>query len=123
MGRIEKVNQQLKREISIIIQQDLGDPRIEFVTITSVDVSRDLRNAKVLFSVLGEPSKAEVAQKGLEGARGMIRKLIGQRIKMRFTPDLSFVYDHSIELSARIEETLKGIHDELEKNHPDRKKE
>lgn len=117
MERIKKVSQQVKREIGRILQRELGDPRLQFVTITEVDVSRDLRSAKILFSVLGENDQRHAAQQGLEGARGMIRKLLGQNMKMRFTPELFFVYDQSVEMSARIEETLKEIHDEREEDH------
>jgi ribosome-binding factor A len=118
MGRIEKVNQQVKREIGEILQRELGDPRLQFVTITDVDVSRDLHNAKIQFSVLGERHQVQAARKGLEGAKGMIRKLLGERMNMRYTPELSFIYDPSIEISARIEKTLKEIRDEHEERHP-----
>lgn len=123
MERIKKVNQQVKREIGRIIQQELGDPRLQFVTVTEVDVSRDLRNARIRFSVLGEESRVQAAQKGIEGARGMIRKLLGKSMKLRHTPELFFIYDQSIEMSVRIEETLKEIHDEHEKHYPDNQEE
>lgn len=109
MGRIEKVNQQLRREISQIIQQELSDPRLEFVSITQVDTSRDLHYARVQFSVIGEDLKAQDAQRALDSARGMIRKLIGQRLTLRYIPELDFELDMSIVTSARIEETLKEI--------------
>lgn len=111
MPRIEKVNNQLKREISVIILKELTDPRLEFVTITQVETSRDLRSAKVFFSILGNAQKREEAQEGLDGARGIIRKLAGQRLIMRCVPELFFTYDRTLELSARIEETLKEIKD------------
>ena len=119
MGRIERVNQQVKREIGRIILQELGDPRLQFVTITEADVSRDLHNATIRYSVLGESSAVQAAQKGMERAKGMIRKLLGQSMNMRHTPELFFVYDQSIEMSARIEETLKEIHDEHEEHYSD----
>jgi ribosome-binding factor A len=118
MARIERVNQQVKREIGVILQRDLGDPRLQFVTVTEVDVSRDLRNAKVRYSVLGDSDQVSAAQKGLENAKGMIRRLLGQKVNMRYTPELLFSYDESIKISARIEETLKEIHDEHEGYHP-----
>lgn len=119
MGRIDKVNHQVKREIGRIIQQELGDPRLEFVTITEVDVSKDLRHARVLFSVLGDHSQMAAAQNGLNGARGMVRKLLGKAMNLRYTPELIFVFDESVEKSARIEETLKEIHDEHESHITD----
>ncbi len=117
MGRIEKVNHQVKREIGKIIQRELSDPRLEFVTITEADVSRDFHNAKIHFSVLGGENQVEAAKNGMEGAKGMIRRLLGQSMNMRHTPELFFIYDQSIEMSARIEETLKEIHDEHEEHH------
>lgn len=119
MGRIDKVNQQVKREIGRILQREVSDPRLQFVTITEVDVSKDLHNAKVRFSVLGDVSQVHAAQKGLESARGMIRRLLGQSMNIRYTPELFFVYDESIEMSARLEETLKEIRDEHAPNSPD----
>ncbi len=123
MGRIDKINQQVKREIGRIILRELGDPRLEFVTITRVDVSRDLRNAKIYFSVLGDESQALGAESGLNGAKGMIRKLLSQGVNMRNTPELLFIYDKSIEMGVRIEGTLKEIREEYEKHHPDNQEE
>lgn len=119
MARIEKVNQQVKREIGQILLQELSDPRLQFVTIMEVSVSRDLQNAKVHFSVLGDRAAVQLAQKGLDSAKGMIRRLLGRSMNMRYTPDLHFVYDESIEKGARIEETLKEIHNEHEQHHSD----
>ena len=119
MERIDRVNQEVKRVLGRIIQQELSDPRLQFVTITKVDVSRDIRNARIYFSVLGEESKVQAAQKGLEGARGMIRKLLGQSMSLRHTPELFFIYDQSVEMSVRIEETLKEINDENEEHNSD----
>jgi len=116
MGRIEKVNQQVKREIGRIIQQELGDPRLQFVIITEVDVSRDLRNARIRFSVLGNESQIQAAQQGLQGARGMIRKLLGKSMTIRHTPELFFIYDQAVEMSARIEESMKTIIQTIKKN-------
>jgi len=118
MGRIEKVNNQVKREVGRIIQQELGDPRLQFVTITSADVSRDLRTARIRYSVLGEADQVQAAKASLDNARGMIRRHLGKSLKIRFTPELFFIYDESIAKSIQIEETLKEIHDEHDKRHP-----
>jgi len=119
MERIDRVNQQVKRVLGRIIQQELSDPRLQFVTITEVDVSKDLRNARIRFSVLGEEDQVQDAQQGLEGARGMIRKLLGQNVSLRYTPELFFIYDESVEMSVRIEETLKEINNENEEHNSD----
>ena len=112
MARIDKINQQVKREVGRIIQEELSDPRLQFVTITEADVSKDLRNARISFSVLGDMSQIHAAQQALDRAKGMVRRLLGQRVELRYLPDLFFVYDQSIEMSARIEETLKEIKNE-----------
>ena len=117
MGRIDKVNQQLKREIGNIIQRELSDPRLEFVTITSVDISRDLKHARVYFSFLGSSDQIEAAQKSLDGASGTVRKYVGGRMKMRYTPELFFIYDKSIEFSSKMDKILKEIHNEPEEDH------
>ncbi len=114
MSRMEKINRQIQREISMIIQQDLGDSSLKFVTITHVSTSRDLRHARVHFSVLGQKDRTETLLKKLEKASGFIRKLVGQNMIMRYTPQLVFIYDDSIHLSARIEETLQELNNEPE---------
>lgn len=110
MDRIDRVNAQIKKEISRIIHQELGDPRLQFVTILRVEVSRDLRTAKVYFSALGDHSAAQAAKKALESAAGTIRRYVGGNVKMRYTPEFHFIYDRSAEFSARVEQTLTEIH-------------
>src|SRR5262245_63361004 len=112
MGRIEKVNEQIKRDIGYIIQEDLADPRLTFVSITHVITSKDLRNARVYFSVLGEKGQIELARQSLEKAKRIIRRELGARLKMRFVPELSFQYDESIEYGARMEAKIREIQDE-----------
>jgi len=112
MGRMEKVNQLMKKEIGTIIQRAMKDPRLTFVTITSANVSSDLHDAKISFSVLGDSQEAEVIREILNHASGYIRKIVGRRITLRNTPHLEFVYDSSIEYSARIEKTLKEINED-----------
>ncbi len=119
MSRMDKVNNQIKREISIIIQQELSDPRMMFISITNVDVSPDLNNAKVYFSVLGEGQSVADAQKSLNGARGAIRRSVSRRMSIRHTPELNFVHDRSLTYGSEIEETLKEIYDDQEKNSTD----
>ena len=119
MGRIDKINQRIKREIGDIVLKELKDPRLEFVSITHVEVSRDLQHAKVYFSVLGRGNQVQKAGEGLLSARGFVRKLIGQRVRMRYTPEIEFIFDHSIEYSARIEAALEEIQHETEKDYQD----
>jgi ribosome-binding factor A len=122
MDRIDKINHQIQKEISIIIQKELGDPRLEFVTITKADVSRDLKFAKISYSALGSKERVQEVGKILEKAKGLIRKYVGEAIKMRYTPQLMFIYDRSLEYSARVEAMLQEIHDEHDKDSGSLKK-
>src|SRR3989338_5003134 len=107
MARIDKVNEAVKREISSIVQKEVKDPRLNFVTIAEVDVSKDLQHARVYYSVLGNESKAKSAQIGLDSAKGFVLKLVGQRVRMRYTPEIEFIFDTSIRYGARIDEVLE----------------
>ena len=121
MSRIEKVNEQLRREISIIIQRELADPRLGFVSITNVIVSRDLQHAKIYFTVLGDQTQLSNTECALDAAKGFIRKLVGDRVRMRFTPELIFIHDQSLELRQNIEDTLREINNESKEcptDHP-----
>ncbi len=117
MGRMEKINEAMRREIGLIIHREIKDPRLEFVTITHVEVTKDLQHAKVFFSVLGDNEAMLRAEQGLESARGFVRKLVGQRVRMRYTPELEFLFDESIEYSARIEAALEDIRNESNEDY------
>ncbi len=111
MSRMEKVNQQIKREIGNMIQYgDLNDPRLTFVTITYVECSKALQHARVGFSVLTNDRKEiQNVQEGLSSARGFVRKLIGQRVRLRYTPEIVFIHDDSLAYASRIDQTLDDI--------------
>ena len=113
MARIEKINQSVKEEISRIIQFDIKDPRLEFVTVTDVQVSRDLQHARVFFTVLGAAEKILDAEEGLTSARGFIRRLVGQRVRMRYTPEIDFIPDRSLEYGTGIETAIERLKNDL----------
>jgi len=106
--RAQRAARLIQEEISKIIQRELRDPRIGLITVTGVDVTDDLRYAKVFITVFKEENKEKTLE-GLEHAKGFIRREIGQRIKMRFTPEIEFKFDDSAERGARIEEILRKI--------------
>ncbi len=114
MARSDKVAGAIKKEVSMIIHDELKDPRLGFVTITDVEVTSDLREAKIFFSVLGKEEERKKTKEALDSALGFIRRLIGQRIRLRFVPEISFREDRSCEYGARIEEVLNEIK-EMEK--------
>ena len=110
--RTDRVRKQLQKELSKILQEDLNDPRIGFVTITRIDLTGDLRYAKVYFSILGDSTNQEETVKGIKSAKGYIRRLIGGRLNLRYVPELSFKLDKSIEYSAYLEKTFERIKNE-----------
>ncbi len=109
MGRMEKINAQLRREISRMLIEDVRDPRVLFVSITSVDVTPDLQHARVRFSVLGPEERVPDAQAGLDRARGFIRRLIARRVRLRHTPEVEFFYDSTLVDSIRLERTFEDL--------------
>lgn len=120
--RTDRVQMQMKKEISRILQEDLKDPRIGFVTITRIDLTGDLRHAKIYFSILGGEENQKAGAKGIQSAAGFIRKLIGERLKLKYVPELSFKLDRSLEYSINLEKTFERIHNELKDNKDGDKK-
>jgi len=109
MARLERVAKTMKREVSSIIHGELKDPRLGFVTVTRAEVTPDLRQVKIFFSVLGKDEDYKKTKEALDSALGFIRMLIAQRIQMRFAPEIIFKEDRSIEYSIKIEEVLQEI--------------
>ncbi len=104
--RIERVNEQLKREISRIVVREVKDPRVEAVTVTRVSAAPDLTFARVYVQLLGDEAEREETMEGLRAATPYVRTLLGQRIEMRRVPELRFERDRSMEHAMRIEELL-----------------
>ena len=104
--RSERVQEALRQEISRIVHGELKDPRLGFITITGVQLTRDLRYAKVYFSVLGEAKDNSLALKGLNSAKGYIKGLIADRIKLRFTPEIDFRIDEFFDEAKKIRSVL-----------------
>jgi len=117
MSRIERVTEVIRQEVSIIIHDQLKDPRLGFVTITRVEMAADLRFAKIFFSVLGPDEDYKKTKAALDSGLGYIRKLIAQRINLRFAPEIAFEEDRSVEYSVKIQEVLDDIK-QLEKKEP-----
>ena len=114
--RSEKVADLIQREISQMLVKTLKDPRIGFVTITKVVVSEDCRVAKVYFSVVGTLTERERSTKGLNSAKGYVRKELGRRMGLRHTPEIMFQFDPSIEYAIHIGEVIHHLEQEREKN-------
>jgi ribosome-binding factor A len=110
--RSNRVGEQMKKELSEIIGRKIKDPRIGFVTVTDVQVTGDLQQATVYISVLGNEEQRENTLKGLAKAKGFIRSEIGQRIRLRKTPEIAFEFDESIDYGNRIETLIHQINSE-----------
>jgi ribosome-binding factor A len=112
--RSTRVADLIQEEISDILMRSIKDPRVGFVTITRVSVTDDCRSAKVYFSVMGAEEEIERSLDGLDSAKGFIRKELGKRIRLRYTPDLFFQFDPSIEYAIHIEKVIQRLHEEKE---------
>lgn len=109
MDRIKKIEIDLKREISFIINSKLNDPRIGFVTVTDVKLSTDLQYLDVFVSVMGENEIIASSMEGLKSCRGFIKKNLKERFRLRSMPDLKFKYDNSIYTGMKIFEILERL--------------
>ncbi|MBF8377198.1 30S ribosome-binding factor RbfA [Alicyclobacillus mali] len=109
--RAQKVAEQMKKELADLLQHELKDPRLGFVTITRVDVSGDLQHAKVYVSVYGAEEAKETSLGVLSKAAGFLRGEIARRLHMRMAPELVFRLDESGEYSERIEQVLKSLNE------------
>jgi ribosome-binding factor A len=107
--RLERVNQLVKEEISLLLQRELKDPRLGFVTVTQVDVTPDLRLARVYCSVLGNEEQWVASFRALDSARGFIWNWLRRHLDLRATPELVFRPDHSMEHAARMQALLAGL--------------
>ncbi|MBI2527660.1 MAG: 30S ribosome-binding factor RbfA [Candidatus Rokubacteria bacterium] len=107
--RLERVNQLVKEEISTLLQRELKDPRLGFVTVTEVDVTPDLKQAKVYVSVLGTEQQWVSSFKALESARGFVWSWLRKHLALRVTPELVFRPDRSMEHAARMQALLAGL--------------
>lgn len=110
--RVARVGEAVKREIGVILDQKLNDPNLGFVTVTRVDITDDLRYAKVFVSVLGGADEKEASMRRLRRARRFVRSELASSLSLRLAPEIRFVLDDSSEQYLRIAEVLKRIHEE-----------
>lgn len=107
--RMSRVGEEIKKELSVLLQREMKDPRIGFVTVTAVEVTSDLQQAKVFISVFGSAEQREASLSGLQKAKGFLRSEIGKRVKLRHVPDLVFKLDESIDYGNKIDTLLREI--------------
>ena len=107
--RHDRLADQIRGEVAEIIEGELKDPRIGFVTVTRVDLSSDFAHARIQVSVLGDEQAREDSLSGLQSASGYVRHEVTQRLRLRRAPEITFTLDRSAEEAARIEELLGKI--------------
>lgn len=105
--RTDRVEEICKEELSELLQRDVKDPRIGFVTITRVKISPDLKHAKVYISVLGNEEEAERSIEGLNSAKGFLKSLLGKHLKLRSMPDIEFIRERISEEAIHLSEIMK----------------
>lgn len=115
--RILRLCEQIRRELSRIIDQEVNDPRIGMVTVTGVELSDDFRYAKAFVSVLGDDEQKERSLRLLHHAGRFIRGRLAESVHLRLVPRIRFVLDESAENYLRISEVIQRIHDEEEPEH------
>ena len=107
--RTDRISALMQREISDILQRQIKDPRVGFCTVTHVEVSADLRHAKVRVSIMGDEAQCQSSMAGLKNATGFIRREIGQRLSLRYTPEIRFIQDKSVDYILTVDKLLKEI--------------
>ena len=117
--RMESVGRELQEEIAEIVRTEIDDPLIGFVTITDVEMSPDLKHARVYFSVLGNEQEKRDTARGIRRAAKFIRGRIAERVELRYVPTLRFVLDETAERAQRIEMLLRQEAEELHLEEPE----
>lgn len=107
--RPSRLAESIKEEVSKMIREDIKDPRLGFVTVTDVEVADDLRHAKVFVSILGKEEEIKESMEVLKRASGFVRSELSKNIRLRYVPEISFRYDHSIERGAHISKLLREV--------------
>ena len=105
--RADRVAEAVREVIAELLLRDIKDPRIGMITLTSVEFSDDLKHARVYFSSVGDSTTRERSLSGLRSAAGFIRSQVTRRLKLRYAPDLTFLFDPSLEVADRVATLLK----------------
>ncbi|MCW2475274.1 MULTISPECIES: 30S ribosome-binding factor RbfA [Symbiopectobacterium] len=110
-SRTQRVSQEMQKEIAIILQREVKDPRVGMATVSGVDLSRDLAYAKVFVTFLNdnEPEQVKAGIKALQDASGFIRVLLGKAMRLRVVPELTFAYDNSLVEGMRMSNLVTNV--------------
>ncbi|HYU41158.1 MAG TPA: 30S ribosome-binding factor RbfA [Vicinamibacteria bacterium] len=107
--RTERLAEEIREEVALLIAGELKDPRIGFVTVTRVEVTPDLRTARIYVGVLGTEKQRTTSLAGLRQGAGFLRRALGRTLRLRHTPELVFQYDEGLEASDRVAKLLAEI--------------
>ena len=107
--RQQRVNQLLQQELSRLLESESNDPRLEGLTVSGVEISSDLRHARVFIVALADAAREKAVKHGLQSATPFLRRELGRRVQLRVVPDLSFSFDRSIDYGNRIEQLLNEL--------------
>jgi ribosome-binding factor A len=120
-SRVDRLSQHIKKEMAVILQREIKDPRLHsMITVSDVEVSRDLSHAKVFVTFLGmDDSKVEDNLKILNDAAGFVRSLIGKRIQTRIVPNIRFAFDQSLNEGIRMASLVASVRQEDERKRKD----
>jgi ribosome-binding factor A len=108
-SRADRVSGLIQEVLAELLKKKIRDPRVAMATITRVKMSRDLKLARIYFTIYGDSQKSEAAVQGFESARGFIKRSLARRLNLRYMPDLKFFYDESFEYGSQIDQLLKKI--------------
>ena len=109
-SRPARVAEQIRSELASLLARDVHDPGIGFVTLTRVQISADLQQARVLYTALGDDKARTASARALERAAPFLRRQIGSRLRLKRSPELTFIYDESVEGQDRIERIINELH-------------
>jgi ribosome-binding factor A len=107
--RADKVSEAIKREVSVLLTQEVKDPGVHFVTVTGVETTDDLRHAKIYVSVMGDEATRNETLQALDRAKGFLRGELGRRVQLRYTPEIQFHLDNSLDHAFKIKGLLDSI--------------
>ena len=116
-SRADRVSGLIQKVLSELLKKNIHDPRLAMATITSVKMSRDLKLARIYFTIYGDSQKSEAAAQGFESARGFIKRKLARRLGLRYMPDLKFFYDESFDYGSQIDQLLEKITTDNEPDH------
>jgi ribosome-binding factor A len=110
--RVERIQEQVREEVSQMLATEVRDPGVGLVTVTRTKVTGDLSLARVYWTILGDANERKKTQKALERATGFVRHLLAERLSLRRSPEVKFIYDESVAAQQRVEEIIHEIHAE-----------